>query len=217
MNISNQKALVKIKSKDRRVIKKQEIIERKCHFELWVRKAIVLLDKYRSSLNSLDCEQDPVQRGIKIQDIECYFMTSVSLFLRCFMDCNGCHHLKIGGVTKDRDLHFCYASLKELRDDEYVHWKGLRSKIDVNCYFNINSIENKLTPCNPLFHLDYEDKIGPKDNEKAGVDKIKELYNVTLNYINDSRNKEYNDMLLILNKNEVFNNTEFLNKNDESL
>jgi hypothetical protein len=65
--------------------------------------------------------------------------------------------------------------------------------------------------------LDYEDKIGPKDNEKAGVDKIKELYNETLKYINNSRNKEYNDMLILLNKNEIFLNSEFLKENGESI
>jgi hypothetical protein len=153
LNTSNQQFLVKIKSNDKAIIKKQEIIEKKCHFEIWIGKAIFLLDKYMDTLNSLDLEQDPTQRGIKIQDLECYFMTSICLFLRCFMDCNRSHHLKIGGVTKDRDLHYCYHSLKELRDDEYVHWKGLRSKIDIKCNFNIYSIESKLTPCDPLFQL----------------------------------------------------------------
>ncbi len=216
LNTINQKILVDIQSSDDEINQMKLRIEKLTHFEIWVGKALVLLEKYLSTLNSLDSEPDEKVRGLRIQDLECYFMTSVFLYLRCFQDKQKKLHLKIHRITKDPHLIKCYNGLYSLRNDEYTHWQGLRSKLKVKYYLEVET-ERTLKPCNPSFFVDWEDSIGAKDDENLSFERIKHLYTLTLKRINEIRGETYDALLKRLFTEEVFKSSDLLNENGVSI
>lgn len=172
---------VTIKSSDKLVNKLNSQIEKTFHLELWVMKAQALLDKYMKTLDENDKEQDPVKKGHLIQDLEVYFMSSVNIFLRCFLEQSNMR-LNINEITTDKDLRACYHELMTLRNDEYVHWKGLRTNFSVQYEFMpVGTGEVEFAK---NLQANYQEQIGPGDK----VDLIKKLYDETILKIAAKRN-----------------------------
>lgn len=163
---------VTIKSSDSLVNKLNSQIEKTFHLELWVMKAQSLLEKYLRTMDLNDAEQDPVKKGHLIQDLESYFMSSVNIFLRCFLE-QSSMRLNINEITSDKDLRACFHELMRLRNDEYVHWKGLRTSFSVQ--YEFMPVGTAQVEFAKSLKANYQEQIGPSNN----VDLIKKLYSET--------------------------------------
>lgn len=156
-------------------------IEKYMIMYIWVQKALALLQDYKATLDGLTKDTDPVIAGKLLQSAEAYFMTSVSLYLRCFLDQEKTK-LQINDLTTDASLIECYNELMKLRHDEFVHWKGLRSSIQ--CSF-VLTVENEHS-------FKIQETINAKYNDSMGfysTDKIKTLFEETLKHIDKKRMK----------------------------
>ena len=214
MDTSFKEISVTIKSKDKKVNQKLLRIEKLSLFQYWISKALPLLENYKTTLYSLDNEKDPQVAGVKVQHIECYLMTSISLFIRCFLDQNGTK-LQITNITNDQRLIQTYNLIKNIRDHEYVHWKGERSKIKIN--YNFILTEASMQPKVPNFNIEYNENEELKEEDKLNIDEIKNLYKETLSYIEKDRNKTYIDMLNIFQNDEIRSKSSLLDNNGESI
>jgi hypothetical protein len=177
----NPKIFIQIVSEDKQVQKLQNQIEKSFLLGIWVGKAIALLDRYLKTLNSLSNEEDPVQGGLKIEACEAYFMSSIIFFHRCFVD-QPTMHLQIEQVTTDEVLRQTYSDILNLRNDEFIHWKGTRSNISVSYSFEV--LSSTSVKFAEQLNGSFSDSIGPG----LDVEPLRQLYLVTAKYIEDRRN-----------------------------
>jgi hypothetical protein len=210
LNSANSKQFIKIVSQDSKVQYLQGRIEKSILLALWVDKAMALLERYMTTLNHLDQEIDSVKRGVLIEALEAYFMSSIILYHRCFVD-QPSMHLEIKKVTQDVNLRKTYQEIEKLRNDEFIHWKGIRSAILVKYSFEpVSQVEVKFAE---NIHAQFKDSIGP------GIDVIpfKNLYQETAKYIERKRIETLDTLRKCLGKEEVFEKCQFLNDINESV
>lgn len=206
----NPVGFIKIESTDDLVLKLQSQIEKSLLLNMWLGKAIALLDRYIETLDKLDHEPDSVMRGKLIEALEAQFMSSIILYHRCFVD-QPSMHLEINKVTSDDRLRLFYREIEQLRNDEFIHWKGVRSKISVRYSIEVNGpSEIKFAE---QVHGHFFDSIGP-GMEAAP---FKELFIVTNNYVEQRRNEIVDKLRAHISKPEVFMKCKFLNGNNESI
>jgi len=171
---------VKLKTDDPAVLRLHGQVEKLSLLHLWLLKAMALLQEYLTTLDSLDPKEDKVATGKQIQACESYMIAAVNLFLRCFHD-QPSTHLEIDDVTKDAGLLACYKEICELRNDEFVHWKGLRTELTVRYQFE--HIDRKTIEFAKDIQVLYSEHLGPPQD----VDGVKELFRVTAQYVERRR------------------------------
>lgn len=202
---------VELKTEDKPLLEMQKRIEKLMLMGIWVSKASSLFERYFRVLDLNNTEKDQLKSGINIEEIEICFMSSISFFLRCFLNQKGSLSIEINNVTKDQMLRDTYQNLMDLRNDEYVHWKGARSQLSVKYSFAAT------TPSNCEFaktvQANYSEKVGP-DGES---DSIRRLFATTIAYIEDRRNKELEAMRTRLAKPEAWRETNFYNDDGEPI
>ncbi|ASD64244.1 hypothetical protein [Bdellovibrio bacteriovorus] len=207
--MASQDFYVTLKTNDRPLIEMNKRIEKLTLMEIWVMKASSLFERYHRLLDQNDKETDKVKIGINIEEIDICFMSSVSYFLRCFLNQKGSLNLEINNVTADASQRATYQMLMDLRNDEYVHWKGARSKIAIKYSFAAP------TPTTCEFartvQADYSETVGPDQNS----DQIRTLFRTTLEYINSRRLQELDAMRQRLSKAEAWPTTNFYNHNGD--
>lgn len=201
---------VSINSTDKLINKLKRQIEKLCHIELWVMKSLALLDKYLSTLDKLDQETDKVEMGHLIQDSEVYYMSCITTYLRCFLNQNSLH-LKIKDVTSEKELRDCYFDLMSLRNDEYVHWKGVNSQLSVT--YSFKAVDLKTIELAKDINISFQQSFGPKEN----TDLIKQLFQETIKHIKKKRDSAITKVREHLKSPEVFSNSELLNQNGDSV
>ena len=172
--------------------------------QTWVSKAISLMNGYSKTLADLDNENDQTEKGQLIEKAEAYYMAAISTFLRCFME-QPSTHLKIFDVTKCDKLHQVYNKLKKIRDDEYVHWKGLQSKMAITYSFEV--IDDKKCEFAKNIRINFQQSFGPGNSSE-----ILKLFNQTMKFIEDKRNKVLSTVRLKLQNSETFLKTDFLDE-----
>ena len=126
---------VRLESDEKHIQSLKNQIEKYALMSYWVSKSESLFDAYLSNLDMLSNETDSVRRGELIRDLESYFMSSILTYMRCFSSQTSTY-LEINHVTKDKDLRSCYSEMHTLRNHEFVHWQGERSKLTVQYSFN---------------------------------------------------------------------------------
>ena len=210
MSHSPVKGFISVVSQDKVADKILGQIQKLSTISIWIMKARALLDEYRLDLSRLDLERDSVQMGKLIQAGESHFMTSVSYYLRCFLN-QPTLYLQIEQVTNDPNLVACYRELMELRNDEFVHWKGVRSTVAVTYSVEVVNL-NQFDFAKDL-NVAYSDKIGPSNEAEM----VAELYVTTLSYVENRRNELLGKLRTVLSQPDVFLKTQFLNENGESI
>lgn len=208
---SENEIYVSLKTEDIPLKEMNKKIEKLTLMEIWVVKATSLFERYHRVLDLNEKETDKVKMGVNIEEIDICFMSSVSYFLRCFLNQKGSLNLEINHVTTDFLLRETYKMLMDLRNDEYVHWKGARSRVSVKYSFAAP------TPTTCEFarsvQADYSETVGP-DQES---DKIRSLFQATLKYINERRLQELVVMRQRLSKAEAWPTTDFYDESGESI
>jgi hypothetical protein len=209
--IEKEKFFVTLKTEDKALLNLQKRIDKLCLIQIWIMKASVLFDRYLRTLDLVSRESDSVKAGLLIEEIDICFMSSVSYFLRGFLDQGGSFKLEIKDVTTDAQAKETYKFLMDLRNDEYVHWKGARSNAYAKYSFK------------PLINDQYEfaKEIETQFNETVGPAQkaleIKELYNTTLKYIEYRRDQDLKKMRQRLSLPETWASTDLLNDNGKSI
>lgn len=207
-SLSNR-IFVHVTSTDKTVSNYLKVIDKVSLLDLWVAKAKAYLDSYFQLLYSSDNEKDEIVRGKIIHDIESHFMTSVSYYLRCFLDQTG-SRLVINDVTKDVKLREYFHHIMNLRNGEFVHWDGVRSNMKVAYSFDV--LDDKSAAFGLELQMSYSDKIGPGE----GV-LLNELYTVTSEHIINKRNKTLEKLRAIFQNDEARSKTSLLNDAGESI
>ncbi len=208
--------IVQIVSEDKIINEMKKRIEKLCHFEAWVDRALYNLEKSYQSYNDIFLEKNMKKRKELILDLESYFMSSILLYLRCFQDSQKQFHLKIHSITNEPTLIKCHNGIYQLRNDEFTHWKGLRSKANVYYKFHIDKAKLK-SNYNEAFEISIEENFGPCPDENMPYEKIKELFTVTLEKIDSYRSTTYDKLIKRLFTKNVFKDSDLLNKNGESI
>ena len=167
---------VTIKSGNLKTSKLVEQIDKLSLLWVWIAKAAVLLDEYLVTLNGLSSIADQKEIGRKIQECECYIMSSVTIYLRCFLD-QQATHLNIDEITKDGRLRKCFDEMLQLRHDEFVHWKGLRSR--TQALYTLSQFERNNVKFEDSIETAYEEDIGPPQD----VQSMKELFRLSGDYV----------------------------------
>lgn len=200
---------VSLKTEDISLLDMNKRIEKLTLMDVWLAKAASLFERYYRVLEENNKETDKVKMGLKIEEMDICFMASVSYFLRCFLNQKGSLNLEINHVTTDSSLRDTYKKLMDLRNDEYVHWKGARSTILVKYSFAAITV----TTCEfaKTIQANYSETIGPVQQPEQ----IRALFRVTQKYIDDRRSKELAAMRRQLLKKEVWLTTNFYNDNGE--
>lgn len=191
--------LVSIRSTHYNIKKLLEQIEKLSIFELWIRKAQSFLEAYNEKCSEIDKEQDSLKKGFIIQDCESSFATSVHTYLRCFLDQHG-FHLEINKLTDDEGLLECYRKIESLRHDEFVHWKGLRSTVNVKYFFEQKADGIYFTG---KMDISFSDSIGPHQS----IDNLRKLYAATLSYVDKERGIRVGKILKHLENPDAFAQT----------
>lgn len=202
---------VTLKTEDIPLLDMHKRIEKITLMEIWVQKAFSLFERYHRVLDLNDSETDKAKTGINIEEIDICFMSSVSYFIRCFLNQRNSLSLEINKVTTDQTLRDTYKILMDLRNDEYVHWKGARSKTSIKYSFAAPSPTVYEFATN--MRADYSETIGPDQNS----DQIRSLYRTTLEYLKSRRLKELDAMRQRLAKAEAWSTTNFLNDRGEPI
>jgi len=199
------KCFVTIESEDKLARKLQTQIEKSFLLSMWLGKALALLDRFCSTLDQLDKEPDSVERGILIESLKASFMASVLLFHRCFTN-QPSMYLEIDKITTDERLKGIFCDVETLRHDEFIHWKGIRSKITVRYSFEAVSATQVKFAEELQGH--YSESIGP------GIDAspLRELYSVCIKYVEQKRNESLEKLRKHLATPEVFLKSQFLNE-----
>lgn len=207
---SNPVCFIKMKSTDELVVRLQEQIEKSMLLSMWIGKAVALLDRYVETLNKLDRESDSVGRGILIEALEAQFMSAIILYHRCFVD-QPSMHLEINKVTNDERLRHVYREIESLRNDEFIHWKGIRSNLSVMYSFEVVAL-NQVKFAEQV-QGQFSDSIGPG----PVVAPFRELFLVTGRYVDQRRNEILDKLRNHISKADIFLKCQFLNENDESV
>ncbi|MBK9324403.1 MAG: hypothetical protein IPM97_15875 [Bdellovibrionaceae bacterium] len=82
-------------------------------------------------------------------------------------------HLEINKVTSDDRLRSFYREIEQLRNDEFIHWKGVRSKISIR--YSIEVIGPSEIKFAEQVQAHLSDSIGPG----MDVAPFKDLFTVT--------------------------------------
>lgn len=201
---------IKIVSTDKLVVRLQEQIEKSILLNMWIGKAVALLDRYVETLDKLDREADSVGRGILIEALESHFMSAIILYHRCFVD-QPSMHLEINKVTNDDRLRQVYKEIESLRNDEFIHWKGIRSNLSVS--YSFEAVASNQVKFAEQVQGHFSDSIGPG----PAVAPFKELFLVTGKYVEQRRNEILDKLRSHISKEDVFLKCQFLNENGESV
>lgn len=202
---------VKLHTSDKPLLEMQKRIEKLMLIQMWVGKASAMFERYFRILDQIDRETDPVKKGLHIEELEMCFMTSVSYYLRGFLNQKGSLNIEINNVTDDEDLRKTYWFLMDLRNDEYVHWKGARSSLTVKysfLYLTANQCEFAKE-----VQANFKDKVGPSENTES----FRSLFKVTKEYLEKRRHQEIEALRNRFAKPEVIMNSNLLNENDEPI
>lgn len=204
------KGFVQVRSSDKAVANLLSQIDKLSIIQIWLMKAQALLLAYREDLNAMDLETDPLRRGKLIQSFEAHFMSSVSFYLRCFLD-QPTLRLHIEQITNDSNLIRVHKGLLDLRHDEFVHWKGVRSNIAVTYSLEV------LGPSEIKFaeniNLAFSDKVGPNRD----ADEVASLYAHVEKEVQRLREQKISKLRARLAEPAVFAASDLLNENGESI
>ncbi len=132
MDENAKKLYVKIKSKDKQINNLQNKIEKCHHILLWLSKSEVtyrLFMERRASYGFDDNKKSGESLPSGLEELESLYMASMLHFHRCFVESKG-FRLNIKDVTKDEYLRNIFDKIAQIRNDEFVHWKDLFSKIE---------------------------------------------------------------------------------------
>lgn len=202
---------VSIASTDTAIIDIQKRIDKISLIQIWVLKALALLERYLKTLDVLEVESDSAKRGVLIEEIDICYMSSISYFLRSFLHQKRSYCLEIKLVTADPILRETFRKLMDLRNDEFVHWKGARSTASVKYSFTVVSATQ--FDFAKDVQINFADKVGP---DELAVD-VRKLFEATLHHIELLRGKEIDKLRLRLAKPEVWQTTNFLNEAGEPI
>lgn len=205
MNIE-QEIFVSLKSSDPKILDIQKRIDKLSLIQIWVMKAFALFNRYLKTLDVLDVESDSVKRGLLIEEIDICFMSATSYFLRSFLNQRGSLNLEINSVTKDQKLRDVYKMLMDLRNDEYVHWKGARSSATV--LYSFSMISSTDCEFGKTVQVAFNETVGPAQQ----ASEMRELFEATLKYIEERRAAEIGKIRVYLAKAETWDSTELLNE-----
>ncbi|MFW7382306.1 MAG: hypothetical protein ACOH5I_26145 [Oligoflexus sp.] len=193
---------IRLATKDKQLRKTIERLEKICVLQWWVSKSLAFIAQYEKTLEDLDKSSDKGERGILIERCEALLTSSISLYLRCFQD-QPSYHLKITDVTSDRRLKNFFKSIKDLRDHEFVHWKGWRSSMTVS--FNMTATSPSEITISNRFNIGLNDKMGVDCNST-----YKELLQVTANYLQAQVDKSFSSVTSRIKDHSVIKKTRFI-------
>lgn len=202
---------VTLKTGDKALQNLQKRIDKLCLIQIWVMRASALFERYLRTLDQVEMEPDSVKRGILIEEIDICFMSAVSYFLRGFLEQDGSFKLEIKDVTGDSKLRDTYKLLMDLRNDEYVHWKGARSNAFAT--YSFKSDGGQQCEFAKEIQTNFSESVGPAQN----TEEMRELFKVTLQFIENKRNQDLEKMRQRLSAADAWPTTELLNDNGESI
>lgn len=202
---------VTMKTEETLLINLEKLLIKIHHFKMWINKSEAYLNQYLDTLDQIENEPDSVKKGHLIASLEAYFMTSVSLFYRCFLTQHGMH-LKFKDVSKDAQLQQWFKAIETLRHDEFVHWKGLSSSISLKYSFSCPG-ENQVEFAKEL-QVNYSYSLGPP-TQKSGD--FRAILKATSDHLQQKEQKTLADLRTALSKTENWKTTNFLNKNGEPI
>lgn len=202
---------VTLQTEDLKLKDLQKRIDKISLIQIWIMKASALFERYFRTLDLLNVETDSVKRGLLVEEIEVYFMSSVSYFLRSFLSQKGSYSLEIKNVTDDSKLRAVYEMLMALRNEEYVHWKGARSTVSVK--YSFRALSDVQCEFAKDIQTNFSDTVGPAQQS----DEIRQLFKATLQFIDQRRNKDLEKMRERLTYGEPWQTTQLLNDKGEAI
>lgn len=201
---------IQIKTEDKVLGKLLEQVEKYCHMQLWISKAISLLNNYSATLDLLDTEKEPKRSGLLIEQAEAYFMSAVSFYLRCFLN-QPSTHLKISDVVRNKSQQHVFDSLMTMRNDEFVHWKGHQSKLEVT--YSFKHVSGNQCELARTINVAFNQCFGPG----ASSEPVLRLFELTARHVEDKRTAILGKIRERLQNKDVFMKSRLLNDRGESI
>ncbi|RYZ77708.1 MAG: hypothetical protein EOP05_00780 [Proteobacteria bacterium] len=193
---------VEIKSRDLGTSNLLLNIEKTLMLQQWIEKAKLHLIDYHSAFEKADPNIDYGQNQL-VRAAEAHYLASVTTYLRCYQD-QPSYYLHINDVTANDELKTLHQELYKLRNDEFVHWKGIRSS--VKALYSVEPIDAHTVAFAEKMRGSFQETIGPE----ANTGKTEELFSATLSYIESVRYSMQAKLRKRLERRDVFEATTFI-------
>lgn len=194
---------VKVVSNNVKVAKTLGQIEKIQMLRLWCNKALAFLNSFRTELAALQNCLDEQQRGLLIERCEALYMASVTTYLRCFHE-QPSLFLKIKDITRESELLAEYAEIRSLRDDEFVHWKGINSSASV--HYSLEVLDAKTVNFARNIQVNFSSSM-----KYFATETLERLYIQTLKYLEGVSEKKIENLRIMFHDAETWHGSDFVN------